>query len=236
MTQATTEPLATTNLAAPRNSHTPSWPELISLAIVMALSADAIPYFGMVIINSDRPLYAWVLHNLNVPYLYCLLELAFGLLIVLPTARRSGLRLGTLRGHAWQVAFVVAVPIILTALIYPRLPTRPFTGASSAMWTVTPPAEDMIFCGYIYGLLAQRGAKRFVRFLPINPAVLITALLFGLYHAPNMISLPLSYTLFQVLYTAVGAMWTGMTRVWTGTFLYVTIAHAAVNFIAWRTP
>jgi membrane protease YdiL (CAAX protease family) len=158
--------------------------------------------------------------------------LVFALILAGPSPKRSGLLPGDFVKHWWKVLIVCAVPILLTALVYPRLAVRPFAGAAVSMWLISPLAQDLVFVGYLYGRFAERFPEPF-RF-PLNVPLIVTALFFCLWHVPNFFGMPAGYVVFQLSYVFVGTLWMGMTRVWTGSMLYITVVHMAVNFIAWK--
>lgn len=151
--------------------------------------------------------------------------------VALVLAARSPLRLvGELRPHARRVAFVCAVPVVLALIVVP-LTDRPFQGQRIGLWLVSPLAQELLFLGFVFGLLVPRWPSN--RTWRPTPALVVTAVLFSCWHLPNLRSLPVGYVVFQLAYTLVGMLWTGLTRQWTGSILYSTATHMAVNFIAW---
>lgn len=159
----------------------------------------------------------------------------FGLLLVLPTWRRNGLRLGRLRGNVGRVLLVCGGPVLITAIVYPNLPVRPFGGMPATMWLISPFARDSIFIGYLYGRLEQVFPGYVHPRIPAQRALFIGAVFFTLWHAPGLFSDHPGYVLFQLAYTSVGYVLTGLSRQWTGSFLYVTLCHSSINWIAWTT-
>jgi len=215
----------------PAQDPAPHLPELLALALLLTYSSHALPLWLLFGALGRRPSY-WLQTHLGLDWALDILQLIFVLILTLPTARRSGIRIGNLRQHWPKVLMIIAIPILLTALIYPRLSTRPFTGGSASLWTISPLAQDLLFAGYIYGSFARIASRWFHPKIPINGAVLLTATFFALWHLPNLASIPASFVLFQMCYVFLGATFTGMTRVLTGSVFYITIAHIAVNFIA----
>src|SRR4051794_13277041 len=111
----------TLEIQEPETSTTPptapqqSWPEMLAIALVITLASNAVPNWAI-------SLGTWrLLPKPHTPQqmqtLLDSLALAFGLLLVLPTPRRSGLILGKIDRHLWKIALVVIVPIILTAIV-----------------------------------------------------------------------------------------------------------------------
>ena len=149
----------------------PAWPELLGLAFILTIAAHAVPEYALEYSqffpeSVRRTIFnTWGFSN----YFDCLC-LIFGLILCLTTPRRSGLRIGTLRPHHWNVLVIVAVPIVLTAIIYPRLPVKPFANMSISMWLISPLAQDLIFSGYLYGLFAQRRRSPILHSNPHQPS------------------------------------------------------------------
>jgi membrane protease YdiL (CAAX protease family) len=125
------------------------------------------------------------------------------------------------------------LPVVLTLIIYP-LTSRPFTGQSAAIWLIVPVREEMIFSGYIYGLLDATFPETVTSRIPVRRAVLLTAVFFSLWHTPNLLHMAPAYVLFQLLYTLLGGAWMLLARQWTGSILPGVATHMAVNFIAWK--
>lgn len=161
-------------------------------------------------------------------------ELVMGLVLAVPTWYASGLRIGTIREHWLGVSLICGLPLALTLIVYPLLPAQPFAGAPSGLWLLSPPAQDMVYSGFLYG----RFERLFPNFLSdrirIRWAVIVTAMFFSAWHIRNFENMEPSYVWFQLLYTLVGAIWIGMSRQWTGSMLYGMFAHMAGNYIASR--
>jgi len=101
------------------------------------------------------------------------------------------------------------------------------------MWVISPLAQDLLFIGYLYGRFQPLAGRLLARRVPINPALIITAVFFAIWHLPNFYAMPASYVIFQLVYVFLGLIWTGMTRVLTGSIFYSVLVHMAVNAIAW---
>jgi membrane protease YdiL (CAAX protease family) len=160
----------------------------------------------------------------------------FGACLALSNPRQSGMRLGAIREHWKRVAIVCALPVVITAIVYPMLPERPFARAGIEMWTLSPIAQDLVFAGFLYGWLERLVPGTISSHVRINRALVLAALCFAGWHLQNFGSAASNaYVIFQLAYTAVGFLLTGLSRQWTGSFLYLTMSHAAVNYIAWLT-
>jgi membrane protease YdiL (CAAX protease family) len=216
---------------SPQSDQRESRIEAVCLGVAVVVGGYGIMEFGdaaaIALFGSVR----FVALNLHSQTWFNSLQLAYALMLVLPTWRRSGLRIGEI-GSWWpQVLFVCSVPIVVTAVVYPLLPERPFANAAWSFWVIGPPAEDLIFSGFLYGRLrlAFRGVVHMR--VPIHTALVVTAALFGLWHVP-MMGHSVGYGCFQIAYTFVGGMLVGLARQWTGSVLYGMLSHMAVNAIA----
>ena len=162
--------------------------------------------------------------------------LAFGLLLTLPTWKRSGLRIGNIGAHWKAVLIVCGVPVLATALVYPQLGEQPFARSDAEMWLISPLAQDLVFMGFIYGILEGAFPKYVHPRVPVRRALLLGALAFALWHLPNLFSsMSPAFVAFQLLYTSTGFVLTGLSRQWTGSLLYATLSHSGVNCVVWLT-
>lgn len=155
------------------------------------------------------------------------------LALALSAPRRSGLTFGSIREHWKGVLLVCGGTILATALVYPQLSVRPWGDAAITMWTISPIAQELLFFGYIYGRLGESFPGYVHDRVPVARALVLTAMFFALWHAPNFFTLPFGYVLFQLFYTGVLAIIPGLARQWTGSVYYGIVTHAAVNLIAW---
>lgn len=173
------------------------------------------------------------LNALPWPWYHDLLFVVAGLVLTLSAPRRSGLRFGAIRERWKRVLLVCGGSVLAVAVVYPRLPVRPFSEASASMWAVSPLAQELLFMGYLYGRL-DRAFPGFVHpKVPLARALVITCAFFGFWHLPNFFGLPAGYVLFQLFYTGVLGLIPGLSRQWTGSIVYVVLTHSAVNYIAW---
>jgi membrane protease YdiL (CAAX protease family) len=208
--------------------------EELCLALVLAISASLFPRW--------RPFeQLWVrdvagLNSLPWVWYVTLLFLLLGLVLTLPTWRRSGLGLGRIREHRQAVLWLVLLSVTVVAVVYPHLPVRPWSQQSAAMWMLSPLAQQLLFLGYLYGRLEQAFPGQTSGPVPLKHALLLTAALFAFWHVPNFLVLPAGYVVFQLFYTSVLALIPGLTRQWTGSIWPAVFIHSSVNFIAWATP
>lgn len=162
-----------------------------------------------------------------------ILFLVAGLVLALSAPQNSGLRLGSIRDHWKKVLLVCGGAVLVTAVVYPQLPVRPFNGRSATMWVTSPAAQELIFLGYLYGRLERVFPGYVHAHIPVAKALVLTSLFFGFWHAPGLFYFPVGYALFQLFYTGVLGMIPGLSRQWTGSIYYAVLTHSAVNFIAW---
>jgi membrane protease YdiL (CAAX protease family) len=161
-------------------------------------------------------------------------ELAYGLLLALPTWRACGLRLGNIGRHWRGVLFVCGLPVALTALIYPRLPERPFAGGGDAFWLLSAPAQELVFTGFLYGRFERLFPALIHPRLPVRQALLVTAAFFAAWHLRNFEDVSAGFVLFQLTYTFLGFVWVGLARQWTGSVLPGMATHMVINYLASR--
>ncbi|MET0396800.1 MAG: CPBP family intramembrane glutamic endopeptidase [Longimicrobiaceae bacterium] len=205
--------------------------EALALAVVVTVAAHAIP--GWYIFGRLWTRDVFGVHAIPWGTFHSLLCLLFGLLLAAPTWRRSGLVLGDIRTHWRRVLPVCGGPVLVAALVYPRLPVRPFADAGIDMWLISPLAQSLVFIGYLYGRLDTAFPGLIHRRLPIRRSLAITAAFFALWHVPGFANMPAWYAAFQLFYTGVAYLVPALSRQWTGSILYVLAGHMAINFIAW---
>ena len=212
-------------------------PEALALALAVTVASHAVPNALAPMIVEARP---GLVSAIGYGNLHDLVMLAYGLVLALSAPRASGM--------VWarptaRVVFVAALPVVITALVYPRLPVRPFAGQRVGMWLISPFAQSAIFVGYLYGLFArapggagegESGEQARASWRPTR-ALVLTGVFFALWHAPNLASMPAGYVAFQFVYTFAAMLWTGLTRQWTGAVWYALAAHVCGNAIAWAT-
>jgi len=204
--------------------------EALLLALVLVAAYHAIPRWFFHFLPT-KELYErlggsgfanlWDLLSALVPFLLC---------VSVPS--RSGLRIGEWHSRGWQVLGICALPVVLTAIIYP-FTSQPFRGGNIGIWLISPIAQDLLFTGYLYGLLDAAFSGPVGKRLRINRAVFLTAVFFCLWHVPNFAGIPVPYVLFQLVYTLLGGVWVLLARQLTGSILPGIATHMAVNFLAW---
>ena len=156
-----------------------------------------------------------------------------GLILTLPVPKESGLRIGHIREHWKGVLLLTAGPVLLCALVYPRLPTQPFEKSDLSIWLTSPLAQDLMFGGVIYRLLRPHFSGYIHPRVKMEWALPVGGLFFAGWHLQNFATFPREYVLFQLVYTWAAFTFVGLTRQWTGSILYVDLAHMAGNFVPW---
>ncbi|MFQ5411104.1 MAG: lysostaphin resistance A-like protein [Phycisphaerae bacterium] len=209
--------------------------EVLLLAFILTIAFHGILFWLVYRVMGARTLYDR-LGPQSFANLWDGLSALMPLLLCLGAPSRSGLRLGTWKSSVWKVLAVCGMAVILTGIIYP-LTSKPFTGGhthSVGMWLISPAAQDLLFTGYLYGLLNMTFPGRIRKSIPINKAVFLTAGFFALWHVPNFMGIKAEYVAFQLTYTFVGGAWVLLARQWTGSVLPGLATHMAVNHVAWK--
>jgi hypothetical protein len=205
--------------------------EALSLAAGLTVLAIALPYsdgvqtFFHLHVNG----HSW----LNQARFSDLVLILMGLVLCLPDPKGSGLCIGRIREHWRKVLIVIGGPLLLTAIVYPLLPYRPFQGVDLSMWLTSPPAQDLFFGGVIYRILRPHFSGRVVSWLPFEWVLPIGGVFFAAWHLQNFAHFATWYVFFQLVYTWAAYTFVGLTRQWTGSLLYVTFGHMAGNFLVW---
>jgi len=204
--------------------------EALALAVVLVVAFHAIPDWIIRIVAAlgHRPqlsMKGWA-------NLYDGLSGIMPLILAAATPRRSGLRIGNWSGCTAKVIGICALPVVLTAVIYP-FTSQPFKGDRIGCWLISPAAQDLLFTGYLFGLFDRvfpRAAHPRIR---IRSAILVTAAFFCLWHVPNFLGISAGYVAFQLVYTFIGGAWLLLARQLTGSLLPGLVTHMAVNLIGW---
>ena len=200
----------------------------MAVALVITFAARAIPDWDFC-----RRIMDYYLEGLSRGMRHSLILLGLGLLLALSAPRASGLIIGDWRAHWKKILLVCGLPVLVAAIIYPQLNERPFAGANWSMWAISPLAQDLVFGGFLYGYFEKLYTAEELRQEQKYAPLLLTCTCFALWHVPNLGGMSAGFLVFQLFYTFLGLFITGLTRVWTGSLLYLTLAHAGVNFIAW---
>lgn len=207
----------------------PGRAEVLLLALVLVAAFHAVPSWTLRFLPAQQ----WYdrLGRDGFNNLYDVLSLVLPLVLCLGTPSRSGFRIGVWQGRTAKVLGICALPIALAAGIYP-LTSQPFRGDPIGAWLISPAAQELLFAGYLYGLIDTVFPGVVHDRLRIRKAVVLTALFFAMWHVPNFSGIQTSYVLFQLMYTFVGGAWALLARQLTGSLLPGIGVHMAVNFIA----
>ncbi|MEM6688776.1 MAG: CPBP family intramembrane glutamic endopeptidase [Planctomycetota bacterium] len=202
----------------------------VLLAIILVMASHAIPAWIFAIAKH----FDWqLIDSLGPANFEALVFLCFSILLISNDPLSYGFRLGDEIGRKWPAVLVLClVPIILTAVVYPLLPSKPFSGGPAATWLISPLAQDLFFAGFLYRWFAIHFPGRIISRFPANRCIILTAACFSAWHLPNALHGIGAFIWFQIAYTFLGACFVGIVRQWTGSFIYITFVHMSVNFIA----
>jgi len=203
--------------------------ETVLLGVVLVAAWHAVPAWAFRFLPR-RELFE-ALGESGYATLYDGVALIMPLLLCVGAPDRSGLSLGRWHGHGLKVLGICLLAIALTGIVYP-FTSRPFSGAHIGAWLVSPLAQDLLFTGYLYGVLGCSFPGRIHERIPIDRAIVLTAALFALWHVPNFWGMSAAYVSFQLVYTFVGGAWVLLTRQLTGSIIPGVLTHMGVNFIA----
>ncbi len=168
------------------------------------------------------------------------------LTLCLITFKSSGLGFGEIRKwkrHSYQIAFAWIMPPLLVLSLYPVLTDTPYhvNRWPLAWWLVGSVAQEFLFTGFIYGRLRSIfGPPGESTTGAFSGPVLVTAVLYSLYHWPNLQiagtkndhGLSLSFTQFKFVYAFLGCAWLLNVRRWTDSVWPGVANHILVNFLA----
>ena len=181
----------------------------ISLAILLVLSAHALPaWIGAIARHFEWP----ILELLGRPNLEQLTFLLFSIVLICHDPAGYGLRIGNDMRKKWPwVLLICIIPVLVTAVCYPLLPSRPFSGATVSTWLISPLAEDILFAGFLYKGFSIHFPGMISRRLPAERCIILTAACFSLAHLPNIAWVG-SFVWLQLAYTFLGACLVGVIR------------------------
>ncbi|MCA9188632.1 MAG: CPBP family intramembrane glutamic endopeptidase [Pirellulaceae bacterium] len=205
--------------------------EFLSLAIILVYASHAIPAYLVYgnIFGSHDDIIEQAIGQFN---WYQVISLIFSMLLVAHDPAGYGVRIGRARETWKRLVLLCAIPIVLTAIVYPRLESRPFHGAPAAIWLISPLAQDLLFAGYFFEKFRKLFPGHLSARLPFERCIFVTAFFFALWHTPGFAANLGWYIWFQLVYTFFGACLVGLIRQWTGSLLYITVVHMIVNYIA----
>lgn len=136
------------------------------------------------------------------------------------------------RRHAFPVLLLWVVPPLSVILVYGPFTTKPFHGIPVASWFWNSIAQELFFNGFIYARLRSLWGDGSGWRSAVSKPIIVTSLLFSLWHWPNSGWLSAEYMAFQFLYTFLGGCIVLQMRRLTGSILPCAANHVAVNYLA----
>jgi len=200
---------------------------LLCNAFVILVASHAVPAW-LEAVTRNNAIQQWV----GTQNMLALWSLLFSVVLIAHDPAGYGLRVGDIRRQWKWVVPLCIVPLVLTWIVYPRLPVRPFTGDPMATWLISPLAQDMLFAGYFYRQFEKTFPGTVSKSLPFHKTILVTAAYFSVWHAVGLLYGAGSFVYFQMVYTFFGACLMGAIRQYTDSFIYITAVHIGANFIA----
>ena len=158
------------------------------------------------------------------------------LTLCLVTPRACGLGLGPARQwrrHALAIAVILAIPPLAVATVYAHYTSKPFENFPASNWLVGSIAQEFLFAGFIYARLCELwGAPGENWRAAFAWPMLITPVLFAIWHWPNATWLSSGYFALMCVYTLLGGWWMLNLRRWTGSIWPGAVLHVVVNYFA----
>ncbi len=145
------------------------------------------------------------------------------------------LRLAMTNSVSVPVSFCVQISVLPVVLALLCGLFRPGPKAPLALlWYVfsIPVGEELLFRGWIYGILSRRWPQMASDTNPLPVALWLSAAAFAIWHLQNLTREPLTLVVFQLLYTFLTGVWLGYLRWKTGKLLFPVLGHIAVNLSA----
>jgi membrane protease YdiL (CAAX protease family) len=198
------------------------------LFLIALTSADTVILEGvgsLLSLASSRAVYV-------LPLIACLLVL----LMVFWSPDAFGLRLGNHR-KVWWVYPVYAGVFALYSWLWGRLvPDHVLRTIgehiSPSTYLLAPFREELLFRGFMYGVLAEMYPESEASTSRISKPVLFTAILFGLSHVGWITAIGWSWGLEQVAFAFGVGLAFGYVRRRSGSLLGPFVLHAVGNFVA----
>ena len=200
---------------------------VLLLAFVLVFSSHGLPTYLATVFRGSELETAIGYSNFH-----SLWFLLFSTLLVVNDPVGFGLRIGDIKDQWPWILLICVVPIVATGIIYPMLPVKPFAGKPVNVWLISPLAQDLLFCGFLYRKFEIHFPGVVSKRFPLKKTIVITAAFFSLWHTTNFFTFPPEYVWFQLVYTFVGACVMGVTRQLTGSIIYIVLVHMSVNWIA----
>jgi membrane protease YdiL (CAAX protease family) len=175
----------------------------------------------------------WILSFLSsrVVYALPLVGAVTALLLVFWSPDAFGLRLGTHRKVWWIYLACGALYAAYWLWGWQAFPNEVLSQAQPSDYLLTPFSEELLFRGFIYGVLADMCPSSEASGRWISKPVLFTAILFGLWHSGWIYLIGWGWGLGYVAFTFFAGLVMGYVRRRSGSVLGPFVMHAVGNFI-----
>ena len=199
------------------------------LATLLVFSSHALPEWTTALAGHyDWSILEWLGRN----NFLALLRLLFSIILIANDPAGYGVKIGQVHQKWRWILLMCATPILFTAIVYPWLPNKPFSGGPRTIWLISPVAQDLLFAGYFYQRFSQHFPGTVYPRIAAKKTILLTAFYFALWHTPGIAYSTGGYIWFQLLYTFIGACAMGLLRQYCDSLIYIVLVHMAVNWIA----
>jgi len=170
------------------------------------------------------------------PWPYYLSLLSLGLILAVWAPRTFGLAWARTWTHR-KVALVVGGGMTVTAITGMLFVRVPFHGGSVAIYLCVPLAEELLFRGFLFAVVADAFPRtwRFGRWR-VGAATLVTSLAFGLWHLGGFHLPADGFIVFQVIYTTIAGLLFAFMREQTGSIWAPWLVHFVVNWWSVEVP
>jgi membrane protease YdiL (CAAX protease family) len=176
---------------------------------------------------------AWSLSSVSsqVPNALPLVGAVAVLLLVFWSPDAFGLRLGSHRRVWWIYLACGALYAIYWLWGWQAFPNEVLSPAQPSYYLLTPFTEELLFRGFMYGVLVDMYPSSEASARWISKPVLFTAILFGLWHSGWIFIVGWGWGLGYVAFTFLAGLVMGYVRRRSGSVLGPFVMHAVGNFI-----
>jgi membrane protease YdiL (CAAX protease family) len=175
----------------------------------------------------------WLLSLLSSQVVYALplVGAVTVLLLVFWSPNAFGLRLGSHRKVWWIYLACGALYSIYWLWGWQAFPNEVLSQAEPSQYLLTPFTEELLFRGFMYGVLVDMYPSSEASPRWISKPVLFTAILFGLGHFESIYAIGWGWGLGYMGFTFLAGLVMGYVRRRSGSVLGPFVMHAVGNFI-----